>query len=216
MVDFLLKNGPPSIISSFKYDIYQFRSFDNYSHYSDGIDRGEASTPILISVREKSKTIVELLSNEELLEEERVKAKTIRERMAGVVGGSGGGYSAGGYGGSSNYGGSSYGNQSKYESYNSKNVGSMSSGSTGGYGNTGSGLGVYGDYGTTKSTLDKYKDPNGKKPANNASNPITANYSNAYGKDVKEEAPVETSKKPFEKVAKKLGKPGSKPAPKAE
>lgn len=110
LVEFLLKNGPPSIISSFKYDIYQFRSFDNYSHYSDGIDRGEASIFfILIIVRERSKAVVELLSNEQLLEEERVKAKTIRERMAGVVGGSSyGGYSGGGYSGGSGWGDSKY------------------------------------------------------------------------------------------------------------
>jgi multidrug resistance efflux pump len=36
------------------------------------------------AVREKAKSIVDLLTNEELLEEERVKAKTIRERLAGA------------------------------------------------------------------------------------------------------------------------------------
>lgn len=40
LVEFLLKNGPPSIVSSFKYDVYQFRSFDNFSHSDNGIDRG--------------------------------------------------------------------------------------------------------------------------------------------------------------------------------
>lgn len=40
LVEFLLKNGPSSVISSFKYDIYHFRSFSDYQHYSDGVDRG--------------------------------------------------------------------------------------------------------------------------------------------------------------------------------
>lgn len=40
LVEFLLKNGPPSAISSFKYDVYQFRSFSDYSAYHEGIDRG--------------------------------------------------------------------------------------------------------------------------------------------------------------------------------
>ena len=40
LVEFLIKNGPPNIISSFKHDIYQFRSFNDYSHYSDSVDRG--------------------------------------------------------------------------------------------------------------------------------------------------------------------------------
>ena len=63
MVEFLLKNGPSSMITSYKYDVYQFRSFDSYSHYDDsGFDRGT-------SIREKAKLVVDLLSNEELLEE---------------------------------------------------------------------------------------------------------------------------------------------------
>jgi len=51
-----LKNGPPSILSSFKYEVYQFKSFDGYNCYDDGVDRGEA-------IREKAKAIVELLTN---------------------------------------------------------------------------------------------------------------------------------------------------------
>jgi hypothetical protein len=27
LIEFLLKNGPPSIISNFKYDLYQLRTF---------------------------------------------------------------------------------------------------------------------------------------------------------------------------------------------
>ena len=76
-------------------------------------------------VRERAKVVVGLLSNEELLEEERLKAKNIREKMSGVVGGSAGGYgassgsyggSSGGYGGAGSYGGGydNYGGSSKY------------------------------------------------------------------------------------------------------
>ena len=43
LIEFLLKNGPPSILSTFKYDVYQFRSFDGYTCYDEGVDRGEAS-----------------------------------------------------------------------------------------------------------------------------------------------------------------------------
>jgi len=43
MVEFLLKNGPPNIKSSFKYDIYKFRTFESHSQISDGVDRGDAS-----------------------------------------------------------------------------------------------------------------------------------------------------------------------------
>lgn len=40
LIEFLLKNGPPSIISNFKYDLYQLRTFESYSSYVDGLDKG--------------------------------------------------------------------------------------------------------------------------------------------------------------------------------
>lgn len=43
LIEFLLKNGPPSIISNFKYDLYQLRVFESYSNYVDGVDKGEPS-----------------------------------------------------------------------------------------------------------------------------------------------------------------------------
>lgn len=43
LIEFLLKNGPPSIISNFKYDLYQLRTFESYSNYVDGLDKGEPS-----------------------------------------------------------------------------------------------------------------------------------------------------------------------------
>lgn len=95
--------------------------------------------------------VVDLLSNEELLEEERVKAKNIRERMSGVVTGSNyGGFTGSGSGGSSI--------SSKYGSIDNKSyqTGGYSGGSSSTYNE--SGLGVYGDYNVSKSTLDKYKD----------------------------------------------------------
>ena len=43
LIEFLLKNGPPSIISNFKYDLYQLRVFESYSSYVEGVDKGEPS-----------------------------------------------------------------------------------------------------------------------------------------------------------------------------
>ena len=146
--------------------------------------------------------MVSLLGNEELLEEERVKAKNIREKMSSVVGG--GAYSNSGYGssnsgysgyngGNSGYGGNSSGGySSKYDHHDKKKNESKPYD----YGNS---LGAYGDYSYNKSTLDKYKDAKNDKPA-----------TNEYKKeDKKPEVQAET-KKPFEKVAGKLSKPGEK------
>ena len=104
----------------------------------------QVSIYLIDIVRERSKSIVDLLSNEELLEEEREKAKKIRDRMSNVIGDKGMSYGAQG----------SFG--SGYDSYSNKNQGtSSSSTSYTNYGN--SGLGQYGDYTNHKSTLDKYK-----------------------------------------------------------
>jgi len=43
LIEFLLKNGPPSIIANFKYDLYQLRVFESYSNYVEGVDKGEPS-----------------------------------------------------------------------------------------------------------------------------------------------------------------------------
>lgn len=56
------------------------------------------------AVREKSKQLIDLLKDNELIREEREKARKLRDKYVGL--GSGGGFSGGGYSGG--YGGSSY------------------------------------------------------------------------------------------------------------
>lgn len=101
--------------------------------------------------------VVNLLSNEELLEEERVKAKNIREKMSNVIGGSAYRENSnnGGYGGG--YSGSNSGNNSKYDNYDNKKKNENNAYN---YGNS---LGAFGDYAYNKSTLDKYKDAKNDK-----------------------------------------------------
>lgn len=128
-----------------------------------------------------------------------MKAKNIREKMSSVVGGgaySNNSYGGSGYGGSnSGYSGNSgygAGINNKYDNHDKKKNESKPYD----YGNS---LGAYGDYSYNKSTLDKYKDAKNDKPS-----------TNEYKKEEKKpEVQVET-KKPFEKVASKLSKPGEK------
>ena len=100
------------------------------------------------SVRERVKGIVELLTNEELLEEERTKAKAIKERM-GESAGSGSTYRGMG---SKGFGSGT----SKYEGYDSKKT------KTGG-GSYGSSSNDYesGYGGNVSSNLNKYKKDSG-------------------------------------------------------
>lgn len=63
------------------------------------------------AVREKSKQLIDLLKDNELIREEREKARKLRDKYVGLGSGggfSGGGYS-GGYGGSYSSGGGGYG-----------------------------------------------------------------------------------------------------------
>ncbi len=84
--------------------------------------------------------------------------------MSGVVGGS-------------NYGGfnnkeSSLGSGAKYGSIDNKSYQSGGFGPSSSYND--SGLGVYGDYGTTKSTLDKYKQNANTSMSTSTKKPTTA------------------------------------------
>ena len=49
----------------------------DFSHFENSVDKG-------IPIRNKAKYIIDLLTNDQMLDEERDKAKKIREKMAGV------------------------------------------------------------------------------------------------------------------------------------
>ena len=114
--------------------------------------------------------------------------------MSGVLGSN----SSDGYSPHDYKGGSKYGNLDN-KSY-----------STGYSGiNNNSGLGAYGNYSYNKSTLDKYKDNNQKTNTIDSISNKNINTSNLVKEEKKES--VIDNKKPFERVAPKLIKPGSKP-----
>jgi hypothetical protein len=116
--------------------------------------------------------------------------------MSNVVGGG----APAGYGGPSSYGGSGSG----YDNYGGSKYGeskkkSHETANTYNYGNT---VGHFGDYGVNRSAIDKYRDPKNEKPS------TTGGYTADTKKEEKRpEIQVET-KKPFEKAAGKLSKPG--------
>lgn len=104
--------------------MYKIRSLQEYNFYEGSMDKGSG-------VREKSKQVVDLLGNNELIRSEREKARALRNKFVGidsrnVQGGGGyGGYSgSGGGGGGSSYdsysgGGGGSGSGGRYDSYDS-------------------------------------------------------------------------------------------------
>lgn len=129
LLEYLVKNGSERCVDDSRNHSHLLRSLFNFNYYEGTIDRGQG-------VREKSKQVVELISDDERIREERTKAKQLREKFGGNLGGvsnfggggmtgiGGGGHSFSGYGkDSENYGG--YGGSGSY--------GNSGIGSSGGY-----------------------------------------------------------------------------------
>lgn len=139
LLDHLVKNGAERCVDDARNHGHILRSLGQFNYYEGTIDRG-------LGVREKSKQILEMLSDDERVREERQKARKLREKFGNFNKGSSG---MGGGGNASGMGG--YGNQ---DSWNSGGGGG-GGGSSGGYGEGG----IYdndkaysGRYGNSSST----------------------------------------------------------------
>eukprot|EP00594_Rhizosolenia_setigera_P013525 CAMPEP_0178972448 /NCGR_PEP_ID=MMETSP0789-20121207/21023_1 /TAXON_ID=3005 /ORGANISM="Rhizosolenia setigera, Strain CCMP 1694" /LENGTH=716 /DNA_ID=CAMNT_0020659905 /DNA_START=73 /DNA_END=2223 /DNA_ORIENTATION=- len=139
LLEHLVKNGSERCVDDAQGHKHFLKGLHNFNYYEGTVDRG-------IGVREKSKQIVELLSDDERVREERQKAKQLREKFGGSMRGvsSEGGSSGGGYGGDF----SSSSSSGRYAGYGKD---SMQSG--GGYGN--SGIGSHSSYNDNSSSADR-------------------------------------------------------------
>jgi epsin len=132
LLEHLLKNGSERCVDDARNHSHTLRSLHQFNYYEGTVDRG-------LGVREKSKQIVEILSDDERVREERQKARKLREKFGGNLGGvSGGGSKYAGYGNDSSSGG--YGDSGIDSS-------SYRTGGGGGYGDSGGYSGRYADEG---------------------------------------------------------------------
>ena len=76
-MDFLIKNGVERIIEETRDHLYKIRPLQEFNFYENGVDRGSG-------VREKSKQLIELLSSNETIREEREKARALRSKFVGI------------------------------------------------------------------------------------------------------------------------------------
>lgn len=131
LLEHLVKNGSERCVDDARNHGHTLRSLGNFNYYEGTIDRG-------LGVREKTKQIMELLQDDERIREERQKARKLREKFGGNLGGTG---SAGGGGGA-------------YAGYGNDN---WNSGGGGGYGNGGIGAesGGYGNGGIGSSRFSE-------------------------------------------------------------
>jgi len=103
LLEHLIKNGSERCVDDARNHGHSLRALQQFNYYEGTIDRGQG-------VREKSKQIMEMLSDDERVREERMKARKLREKFGGSKSvASNTGYRSGG-------GGGGYGNESSWES----------------------------------------------------------------------------------------------------
>ncbi len=125
LLDSLIKNGAEKVIEESRDHIYTVKTLIDFTCMEDGQDRGAG-------IRDKSKAVVELLQNNEMIRDEREKAKVIREKIGSTI--------------QSSYGATTSGS------------GSMGSGGYGGRGSVSGSSGKYGASGSGDSKFAPYKD----------------------------------------------------------
>ena len=129
LLEHLIKNGSERCVDDARNHGHTLRALHQFNYYEGTIDRG-------LGVREKSKQLVEILADDERIREERQKAKQLREKFGGNLGGTGS------YGGAT----ASSASASKYAGYGNDNWNSSS--------NHASGSGYSGRYGNDASSVD--------------------------------------------------------------
>ena len=73
-IEFIIKNGSPPAVIQFKRDVYKISSLCNFSYNENGVDRGSA-------VREKVNLVIDMLSAEQRLYQERAEAFEYRKKF---------------------------------------------------------------------------------------------------------------------------------------
>jgi epsin len=76
-MEYLIKNGAPRCIQEIKDDLYKIRSLQDFNFSENGTDRGQG-------VRDRARSICELLSDTEKLQQEREFARKTREKLQGA------------------------------------------------------------------------------------------------------------------------------------
>ena len=97
LLEHLIKNGSERCVDDARGHNHVLRKLLQFNYYEGTIDRG-------LGVREKTKQLLDILSDDERIREERQKARKLREKFGGSSSGVGGGGGAGGGGQYAGYG----------------------------------------------------------------------------------------------------------------
>ena len=168
-----------------------------FNYYEGTVDRG-------LGVREKSKQLVEILTDDERIREERQKAKKLREKFGSSLGGvSGGGGGGGQYAGYGNDSGGWSGGGGGGSGYGDSGIDSRGGGG-GGYGGS-SGGGGYGDS-SGGGYSGRYSDGNDGPPSGGVAASLTPTFAT-----MPDDKPKKTTKTKKLKKKKKTPEEASSP-----
>lgn len=86
----MLKNGSPRFVGDIRDEIYQIRILHRFSYQEGSEDKGAASenkfeSSLIFLVREISKQLDQLLNDDQLLEQERRKADSVRDKLKSMI-----------------------------------------------------------------------------------------------------------------------------------
>lgn len=139
LLEHLVKNGAERCVDDARNHGHVLRALGQFNYYEGTIDRG-------LGVREKSKQILEVVSDDERIREERQKARKLREKFgqsnATASGGGGGG---------------GYGNQDSWSNNNSSGSGGYGDGGI--YDNNRGYSGRYGNEDATPAAVSSATSP---------------------------------------------------------
>jgi epsin len=80
LLEYCLKYGSERACNEARSEVYKLRPLGDFKHMEEGRDKGSG-------IREKSKYLVDLLTNHELLKAERVKSTESKEKYSGISSG---------------------------------------------------------------------------------------------------------------------------------
>lgn len=159
LLEHLIKNGSERCVDDARNHGHTLRALHQFNYYEGTVDRG-------LGVREKSKQLVELLSDDERIREERQKARKLREKFGGNLGGTGNG---GGGGGGGQYAGYGNDNWNSGDRYGDSGIGSNGGG--GGYSNGGIGSSRFSESGGGRYDGDRQAGYSGRYDNDDAATP---------------------------------------------
>ncbi|CAN0042620.1 unnamed protein product, partial [Ectocarpus sp. 4 AP-2014] len=77
LLEHLIKNGAERVIEDARDNLHRVRMLSDFNYYEGSIDKGSG-------VREKSKQVIELLKDNDMIREEREKSRKLRDKYVGL------------------------------------------------------------------------------------------------------------------------------------